>query len=262
MTARRSCTSDSYPRDELFQIREEELYNIAIGILNLQERQRIALVRRDPLERFVTCPCRGTATTRNCGCASRRSWRRRLPADFSLQVDESVLARVEFLIGTTRGAVPAVDVVALEQRLAEAGRSWSDRVEAACEETYGEVEGRARLRRLQPFPVAYQARTTPAQAVADLERIEASLAGSPLGRCILWEGSETPLSPTGPATRLCSPRCCRSWKISGCASWPRNRSASRAPTAEQSDHEFVLAAGAACQHLADLRRRSRRLLAA
>src|SRR4051812_25039730 len=47
---------DTYPRDELFQIREEELYNIAIGILNLQERQRIALfVRRDPLERFVTC---------------------------------------------------------------------------------------------------------------------------------------------------------------------------------------------------------------
>ena len=47
---------DTYPRDELFQIAEDELFDIAIGILNLQERQRIALfVRRDPFERFVSC---------------------------------------------------------------------------------------------------------------------------------------------------------------------------------------------------------------
>ena len=190
---------DTYPRDELFQMREEELYNIAIGILNLQERQRIALfVRRDPLERFVTCLVYvprdryDTELRLRFAAILEEAFAGEL-VDFSVQVDESVLARVEFLIGTTRGAVPTVDVVALEQRLAEAGRSWSDRVEAACDETYGEVEGRARLRRLQPFPVAYQARTTPAQAVADLDRIQASLAGSPLEASLHpREGSETP----------------------------------------------------------------------
>ena len=47
---------DTFPRDELFQIAEDELFDTALGILNLQERQRIALfVRRDPLERFVSC---------------------------------------------------------------------------------------------------------------------------------------------------------------------------------------------------------------
>ena len=57
MTARRCCTSSTtLPRDELFQSSEDELFDTAIGILNLQERQRIALfVRRDPLERFVSC---------------------------------------------------------------------------------------------------------------------------------------------------------------------------------------------------------------
>src|SRR5207302_3202776 len=50
----------------------------------------------------------------------------------------------------------------------------------AADEAFGEVEGRARLRRLQPFPVAYQAHTTPAQAIADLDHIEAVLAGSPI----------------------------------------------------------------------------------
>src|SRR5258708_28606065 len=119
---------DTFPRDELFQIREDELYDIAIGILNLQERQRIALfVRRDPLERFVTCLVylpRDRYDTQ---------LRLRLPAilahafagtlmDFYVHVDESVLARVEFLIGTTRGAVPAVHHPAPEPPLPEAGR--------------------------------------------------------------------------------------------------------------------------------------------
>ena len=47
---------ESYPRDELFQIGAEELYDNAIGILRLGERQRLRLfIRREPFERFVTC---------------------------------------------------------------------------------------------------------------------------------------------------------------------------------------------------------------
>ena len=47
---------DTYPRDELFQIGEDDLFEIALGILHLQERQRVALfMRRDPFERFVSC---------------------------------------------------------------------------------------------------------------------------------------------------------------------------------------------------------------
>src|SRR5690625_550305 len=46
---------ETYPRDELFQIDREQLYEIALGILYLQERQRTALfVRLDPFERFVS----------------------------------------------------------------------------------------------------------------------------------------------------------------------------------------------------------------
>src|SRR3546814_10553002 len=47
---------ENYPRDELFQISVEDLHQIAVGVLNLQERHRTALfVRRDPFERFVSC---------------------------------------------------------------------------------------------------------------------------------------------------------------------------------------------------------------
>ena len=47
---------ETYPRDELFQISEDELFEIALGILHLGERQRVRLfVRRDPYGRFVSC---------------------------------------------------------------------------------------------------------------------------------------------------------------------------------------------------------------
>ena len=45
----------TFPRDELFQIGEEDLYRIALGILALQNRQRVALyLRQDELERFIS----------------------------------------------------------------------------------------------------------------------------------------------------------------------------------------------------------------
>ena len=90
------------------------------------------------------------------------------------------MARVQFVIATKRGAVPPVDVGALEQQLAEAGRTWW---------TGSRKQPRpplARPRRTpdcagSTVPDRYQARTEPAQAIADIARIEAVLAGSSFG---------------------------------------------------------------------------------
>ena len=47
---------DTFPRDELFQIGVDDLYEIAVGILELGERQRVRLfMRTDRYERFVSC---------------------------------------------------------------------------------------------------------------------------------------------------------------------------------------------------------------
>src|SRR5271170_6340492 len=177
---------DTLPRDELFQSGEERLFETVIGILNLQERQRIALfIRRDPLERFVSCLVYvpreryDSDLRRRFAGILEQAFAGQLSA-FYTHLDESVLARVQFIIRTTRGAVPVVDAAELEKRLAEAGRSWSDRFEEAALEAFGEAEARDRLRRLKPFPIAYQDLTEPAQAIADLPRIENALAGSPL----------------------------------------------------------------------------------
>ncbi len=177
---------DTFPRDELFQTDENTLYDTAIGVLNLQERQRFALfVRRDPLERFVSCLVYAPRE-RYDGLLRERFAEILAEAfagtvwDYYAHVDDAPLARVQFIIRTRRGAVPEVDLAALEQRLVEAGRGWADQVEAAGVAAWGESASRARLRRFPPFPPAYQARTAPAQAVADLDRVETVIAGSPL----------------------------------------------------------------------------------
>jgi glutamate dehydrogenase len=47
---------ETYPRDELFQITEDELFAIAIGILRIGERPQVRLfLRRDPYGRFLSC---------------------------------------------------------------------------------------------------------------------------------------------------------------------------------------------------------------
>jgi glutamate dehydrogenase len=178
---------DTFPRDELFQADEDQLFDTVTGILNLQERQRIAMfVRRDPLERFVSCFVyvpreRYDSQLRSrFGAILEEAFAGQISAFHTHLDDESALARIHFIIRTSRGAVPAVDVTGLEERLAEAGRSWMDRLYQAAATALGDEEARARLRRLQSFPIAYQARTDVAQAVADLERIEAVSAGSPL----------------------------------------------------------------------------------
>jgi glutamate dehydrogenase len=177
---------DTFPRDELFQTDENQLFDTVIGILNLQERQRIAVfIRRDPLERFVSCLVYVPRDRYNSELRDRfatiieRAFAGKL-STFYTHLDESALARIQFIIRTTRGAVPAVDPAALEKELAEAGRSWMDRLHEAAAAAFGDEGARIRLSRVRSFPVTYQAETNIAQAVDDLRRIETVLAGSPL----------------------------------------------------------------------------------
>jgi glutamate dehydrogenase len=91
---------ESFPRDSLFQIGADELFEIAIGILGVGERQRLRLfVRADPLDRFVACLVlipRDRFNTQN----RERVGQLLTEAfggsqlDWSLQLSESLLVRV------------------------------------------------------------------------------------------------------------------------------------------------------------------------
>ncbi|MBV8650051.1 MAG: NAD-glutamate dehydrogenase, partial [Alphaproteobacteria bacterium] len=179
---------DTYPRDELLQISEDELFETSLGILNLQERQRIALfVRRDPLERFVSCLVyvpreRYSTDLRRRMAAILESAFKGHIAGFQTLIDESVLARVHFMVETQRGQIPPVETGKVEQRLAEAGRVWSDRLQEGLAARSGEEAALALLHRYgNAFPTAYRESVAIDEAIFDIDRSEAVIGGLPLG---------------------------------------------------------------------------------
>jgi glutamate dehydrogenase len=179
---------ETFPRDELFQISEQRLFEISLGILQLQERQRIALfVRRDPFERFVSCLVYAPRDRYNTELRLRMqeilegAFAGTVTAYYT-QVTDSALARVHYLVQTTPGEIPAYDVKAIETLLAEAARTWSDQLyEALTAE--GEEESQARLfrRYREAFPTAFRERFPVEQAVFDIAKIEELAATGRLG---------------------------------------------------------------------------------
>ena len=173
---------ETYPRDELFQISEDELLEIALGILHLQERQRTALfTRRDPFERFVSCLVFLPRDRYNTDLRLRiqdilaQAYDGRATAFFT-HMGDGALVRLHIIVMTKPGAIPDVDPAEIEQRLVEVGRSWADHLQDALIEAKGEEQGLLALRRYATaFPVAYQERFGAHAAIFDIDRLDEAL---------------------------------------------------------------------------------------
>ncbi len=174
---------ESYTRDSLFQMETEELYALAIGILGLGERQRLRLFMwRDPLERFVEClVCipRDRFNTEN----RERVGRILLEAlggvglDWTLQLSESRLARVHYIIRLGENPVTGYDVGTIETRLAQVIRAWADELREALIDEHGEDDGIKLFKRYErAFPAGYMSDWVARSAVADIARLEELIA--------------------------------------------------------------------------------------
>ncbi len=170
---------ETYPRDELFQISVDELFEIAIGILHLGERQRVRLfLRRDAFGRFLSCLVYVPRDRFNTENRRRieRIIRQRTGAqsiDYSTRVSESVLVRLHYLVYVEPGSLSQVDAREIETQLVAATRSWGDDLQEALHEEHGEERGSALFRRYgEAFPAAYRADWVPRSALSDIGRIE------------------------------------------------------------------------------------------
>ncbi|HEV2812266.1 MAG TPA: NAD-glutamate dehydrogenase domain-containing protein, partial [Solirubrobacteraceae bacterium] len=170
---------EGLPRDELFQVGEEELHDLAMAIHALAGRQRVRLfVRRDAYERFLSCLVflpRERFNTQNrerIGEILREAFDAQ-SVDFSLNLSESVLVRIHFMVRTGEGELPDVDIDGLEEHIVEVTRSWTDALHDALTEAFGEEAGKALFRRYgHAFPTAYQADNVARSAVTDVQRLE------------------------------------------------------------------------------------------
>ena len=171
---------ETFPRDEFFQITDNDLFEIAKGILLLQERQRVALfTRRDVFERFVSCYVfvprdRYTVEFKDrARTILEEAFEGRDTVVYDHVTPNSSLARGLFVVRTTAGKIPEPDVKRVEAYLAEAARTWSDRLLEALVQARGEDAGIEVHRRYKrAFPLAYQERFTAAAALYDIEHIE------------------------------------------------------------------------------------------
>jgi glutamate dehydrogenase len=179
---------ENYPRDELFQASLDELFETAMGILQLEERRRVRLfVRHDPYGRFVSCLVylprdRYTTGLRLKVTDLLHQAFRATGEDYQALVSESVLARLHIVLRTVPGFVSDVDVDALEAEVAAATRSWSDELRDVLVAQYGEETGRA-LHRVygDAFAPAYIAETKPVDAVPDIDCLQQLPARPELG---------------------------------------------------------------------------------
>ncbi|MFW6175359.1 MAG: NAD-glutamate dehydrogenase, partial [Acidobacteriota bacterium] len=180
---------ETFPRDELFQVSERRLFEISLGILQLQERQRIALfVRKDPFERFVSSLVYvprdryNTELRLSVQDVLEGAFQGDVTAHYT-QVTDSPLARVHYIVKTTPGEVPAFDVKRIETLIAEAARTWSDRLYEAIMAAGEDEERLARLYRRyrDAFPTAYRERFAVEEAVFDMLKVEELLATERLG---------------------------------------------------------------------------------
>ncbi|HEV2361066.1 MAG TPA: NAD-glutamate dehydrogenase domain-containing protein, partial [Acidimicrobiales bacterium] len=171
---------DEYPRDELFQMNADELYESVMSILALQDRQRLRLlVRRDEFGRFFSCLVflpRSRVTPQleqRIGQALRRAFGG-MHLEQSTAMSGSVLARLHLVIYTTPGAEPDYDVAELEAELSEAMRSWTEDLRDALLDDMGEERGLELYRKYgQAFGTAYVGEVTARAAVSDIRHFEA-----------------------------------------------------------------------------------------
>ncbi|HMM65645.1 MAG TPA: NAD-glutamate dehydrogenase, partial [Dokdonella sp.] len=173
---------DTLPRDEVFQCSTDELYDIAMAVLDLRERARTRLfVRRDRYGRFFSILAyvprdRFNTEVRERIEAMLKDYFRAERIDSTVLLDESPLARVHMIVRPDPGERPRWNVEELEAGIAEIVRNWHDDLREILVATHGEERGGKLASRYgKALPAGYIEKVTPQNAAADVE-LAAALA--------------------------------------------------------------------------------------
>ena len=171
---------DTYPRDELFQVSDDELFAAAMGILRLGERPKVKLfVRFDRFDRFVSVIAfvpRDRYDTRireKVHAILAHAFNGRM-SEATPTIGDSALARVHYIVGRNEGQRPHVDIRGLEDEIRAAIMTWDDGYLRALIAERGESEGRRLFQSAAAtFSAGYRGIFAPEEAVKDLKELEA-----------------------------------------------------------------------------------------
>ena len=180
-------TLETFPRDDLFQISDDELFDTATGILALGERERLRLFSwRDPFDRYVSClvyvPREAYSTD------LRIKFQRILmtalggsSADFEVLLNDPTLAQIHFTVRTEPGQARPFKCMDVERKLADAARRWPDALREALVDALGEGQGLSLFKRWgEAMPADYRERVHARAAVPDTIKLASLTPQVPL----------------------------------------------------------------------------------
>jgi len=175
----------SYPRDELFQSSDDDLFRIATGIAQAFDRPRTRLfVRYDAFKRFVSAlvfvPRENYNTTvrQRIGNCLKTAWNGRVSA-FYPQYSDSPLARVHFIIGLDPDNHEIPNVKQLEAEIARLSQPWSAGLQTQAEAASDKTLINKLPAYKNAFSAAYQANFDAEEAVKDIAAIESVTKDNP-----------------------------------------------------------------------------------
>lgn len=185
---------EAFPRDDLFEIDSDELYDIVMGIVTAQERRQVKVfVYNEPsnevMAGLVYLPqARFSKETADDVAEIVRQSIDGLAASYDSSLGGNELARLHISVPRSSADEALPSTVALASKIDAATRTWTERLHHEVVSSVGERDGLALMQKYAPvIPPAYQAVTSPSVAVVDLRYLDALDADDDL---------ETSLRPT------------------------------------------------------------------
>lgn len=188
---------ESFPRDEFFQASEDWLFETCMGVLQLQNRQRLTLfIREDRFERFFTCLVYvpreryDSALRRRISEILENSLQGKV-TNWQTQFGELAFARVYLTLKRLQKGNLHYHLKTIEEKLTEASLTWRDHLQQTLFDKFGE-EKSLQLFELygNGFSKAYQERVTPEEALIDIHEIEQTLRHSTLRSSLNYKNSK------------------------------------------------------------------------
>ncbi len=163
---------DTYPRDELFQIDIDALFDYATAIAGLYDRPRVRVLPRiDQFDNFVSVLVYVPRDRYDSDVRERFTtylahiYQGRVSAYYP-HFPEGELVRVHIIIGRNGGATPRPSRAELEAHVDQLTRRFGDTLLAAAANPAAILEYR------EAFSPAYESRNTAQEALADIEVLE------------------------------------------------------------------------------------------
>jgi len=169
---------ETFPRDELFQSSESELFETSMGVAQIKERHMVRLfLRRDPYGKFVNgivyVPRDAFSTQIRQQIQSLIGQAVSAKEDeFTTYFSESLLARAHIVFRIDPNELAEFDVKRLESQIVDITRTWEDRLRECLRESHGEERGQRLFSQFSTaFSSGYRESYEVRSAVQDIDTI-------------------------------------------------------------------------------------------